>query len=71
MDPFVQFYINRKKYKTRSIQDGGKTPIWNEKLQIPYNTINDSIVMTCYDEDIMMDDFVGEAEYKVSDFMDA
>lgn len=59
MDPFVQFEHLGKKYKTKVLDDAGKNPVWNQTIEIPLDSIKDEIKVTCYDEDFIMDSFVG------------
>ena len=33
MDPFLQVEINGKTYKTTTIKEGGKNPVWNETFK--------------------------------------
>ena len=46
------------------MEDAGKRPIWNQLLEIP-TRINEQVKVTVYDEDIMMDDFVGDCMLSV------
>ena len=42
-------------------------PIWNETLEIsPIETLQDFLVITCYDQDSFTNDLVGEAKVTVS-----
>jgi Ca2+-dependent lipid-binding protein len=67
MDPFVQITTSDGvKYRTRVLQDAGKAPKWNQLLEIP-TRITDQVKVTVYDEDIMMDDFVGECMLSVEE----
>ena len=66
MDPFMVIEYNNTKYKTPVHQDGGKTPVWNHELLIPLRSMEDSIKMTCFDEDVIMDSCVGLQTYTVS-----
>ena len=66
MDPFLIIEHNNKKYKTSVHQDGGKTPKWNHEVLIPIRSKNDTLKITCYDEDVIMDSFVGQHTYTVS-----
>jgi hypothetical protein len=65
MDPFVEMITSDgMKYRTRVLEDAGKRPIWNQLLEIP-TRINEQVKVTVYDEDIMMDDFVGDCMLSV------
>ncbi len=45
--------------------DAGKSPKWNQTLQIPIVSKKDLLLITCYDEDVMMDDFVGQRKFTI------
>ena len=48
------------------MDDAGKFPVWNETLDIKLSAgNNDSEILkiTCFDEDLIMDSNVGEAEF--------
>lgn len=55
----MQFEHLGKKYKTKVLDDAGKNPVWNQTIEIPLDSIKDEIKVTCYDEDFIMDSFVG------------
>jgi Ca2+-dependent lipid-binding protein len=63
MDPFLVIQHDGHNYKTKVIQEGGKTPVWNEVFEIAIDSLQDKIKIRCFDEDLIMDDFVGEAEF--------
>lgn len=65
MDPFIVLEHDGHKYKSKVIEKGGKTPIWNETFEVPIDTLEDTIKVRCFDEDLLMDDFVGEKEYTI------
>ena len=48
------------------MEDAGKNPKWNEKVDIKLN-FSESVTVTVFDEDIMMDDFVGEETFTVKE----
>ena len=66
MDPFIVVEYADKKYKTKVIRDGGKKPVWNECLEIPISDGN-ILKITCYDEDLIMDDFLAQHSYKIEE----
>ncbi len=39
MDPFIQVVYLGKKYRTKTIHEGGKNPKWNETIEIPIESI--------------------------------
>jgi len=41
MDPFIEIVYKGKKYKTTTIQEGGKNPVWNQLLEIPIESLSD------------------------------
>ena len=52
MDPFLEFEYRGKTFQSKVHEDGGKTPVWNEKVSIPLtggNPEHDSIIIRCFD----------------------
>jgi Ca2+-dependent lipid-binding protein len=41
-------------------------PKWNHEVLIPIRSKNDTLKITCFDEDVIMDSFVGQHVYSVS-----
>lgn len=66
MDPFVVITHKGVKYKTKVIAGGGRRPVWNDTFEIPLDSHSDELLITCFDEDILQDDFVGEKIYLAS-----
>lgn len=69
MDPFLEFEIKGKKYKTKVHRDGGNNPVWGSDLEIPISSINDQIKVSCFDEDVFMNKCVGEFIFRVRDLV--
>lgn len=67
MDPFVVLTapLSGTKVRTRVIDEGGRHPVWNETFTLPVNSQEDVILVKCFDEDVIMDDFVGEGTFTV------
>lgn len=65
MDPFLVLRHNKKKYRTGVIEKGGRHPVWNETLTIPNVRLSDEVNIECFDEDLIMDDCVGQAKLTV------
>lgn len=71
MDPFIMIKHNGLKYRTQVLDEAGKNPVWNQLLIIPVasseeNLSRETLEIVCYDEDLMMDDCVGQETYKAS-----
>ena len=60
MDPFVEIEYKNKKYRTKVKEEGGKTPVWNQTLEIPLESLLDTIKFACYDQDSLTNDLIGE-----------
>jgi len=60
MDPFIQIDYRKKKFTTKVNESGGPTPKWNETFNIPIYSIDDIFKMTCKDQDLIIDDYIGE-----------
>jgi len=59
MDPYVQIEIRKMKYKTRVLREAGLKPQWNESFVIPIISLQEDILISCYDQDLIIDDLVG------------
>jgi Ca2+-dependent lipid-binding protein len=66
MDPFIKLECEGKDYRTKVIEEGGKNPKWNEMLTVSLQNTNGNIRFVCYDEDLAINDLVGEAIVKIS-----
>ena len=74
MDPFIQIkFQNGHTIKSKVVQDGGMKPVWNQTLEIPIpqNVLDkgEKLCITCFDEDLIMDSFVGQESLTLSDFL--
>ncbi|EFJ43588.1 hypothetical protein VOLCADRAFT_106750 [Volvox carteri f. nagariensis] len=59
-DPFAVIRVGGQTFRTRTHNNGGKNPVWNETFNI--NIVNDNTIdMTIYDSDLGKDDFIGTA----------
>lgn len=69
MDPFAEVYydISKSKFKTKTINDGGKNVKWNETFKIPLKSDSDgTLKLGVYDEDVGSADLVGEVSLTMS-----
>ena len=60
MDPFVELDYQGKKYTTKVAEDGHKNPLWNESFEIPIDSLDDEIKISCYDQDSYSNDLNGQ-----------
>lgn len=65
MDPYVCIEYRNKKYKTDVDEEGGRIPVWNNTISITVYSLEDDVKITCFDEDLITDDFVGSTIIKV------
>ncbi len=67
MDPFIQLEYNKIKMKTQTVDEGGETPVWDHtfNLDIITMTEEDHVTLTCWEEDFLSNDFIGETILKV------
>ena len=68
MDPYVILEVNGRKYKTSVVPEGGRKPVWNQTFEIPILSMEDDIKITCFDEDLILDDLVGFSYFKTRMF---
>ena len=47
------------------MDDAGRFPKWNETIAIPVKGEEEVLKITCFDEDLILDAHVGEADFKV------
>ena len=66
MDPYVCIEYKKKKYKTDVDNEAGKMPVWNNEIIIPINSLEDELKISCFDEDLISDDLIGQTLIKVS-----
>jgi Ca2+-dependent lipid-binding protein len=66
MDPFVKLEIRGKSYCTKVADEGGKRPVWNETMSIPIVAMDDEIKVSCIDEDLIINDHIGDTKVPVS-----
>ncbi|TNV82123.1 hypothetical protein FGO68_gene1217 [Halteria grandinella] len=66
MDPFLEITHQGQKFTAFANKESGKTPIWNQSFTIELGTIYDLITIKCFDQDVMLDDCVGEGSYMAS-----
>jgi Ca2+-dependent lipid-binding protein len=70
MDPFVVLEYRGLKYKTNVIDEGGQNPIWNQTFDIPIYNNDKKLVISCYDEDYLINDNVGSMTLDVTNLCD-
>jgi Ca2+-dependent lipid-binding protein len=53
--------------RTKTCDEAGKFPKWNEEFQFAIlSTETDTVNLLCYDEDIIIDDFIGLATLNIA-----
>ena len=52
MDPYVVVKNRLNAARTRTIEDGGKTPVWNETIDLNVQSISDDIELRVMDENV-------------------
>ena len=55
------------KMKTKTLDEGGETPVWDHTFNLDIITMaeEDHITLTCMEEDFFKNDFIGETILKV------
>jgi Ca2+-dependent lipid-binding protein len=59
MDPFVLINYIGTIFKTKTKNEGGNNPVWNESFDIPIQSMGDFLEIAIYDEDSLTNDLVG------------
>jgi len=65
MDPFVQINYMGSIFKTKTMNEAGKNPVWNENFDIPIQSMGDFLEISIFDEDNLTNDFVGSNQFTV------
>ena len=65
-DPYVTIIYGGNKYKTKIIDGGGKTPVWNHSFDFKIGAISDELKFFCKDDDVIGAKLIGEATIKAS-----
>mmetsp|Transcript_24686 Transcript_24686/g.38410 ORF Transcript_24686/g.38410 Transcript_24686/m.38410 type:complete len:142 (+) Transcript_24686:183-608(+) len=66
MDPFVTFEYNDLTYKTRTAEEKGTSPQWNQVFEFYISDLKDEIVMKLWDKDVFYNDPIGIVCIKMS-----
>ena len=66
MDPYVTIETRQQKFTTKTIKNGGKTPVWNAIFDIDVKYVGDEMSLTVYDKDLTKSDMVGTTSVKLS-----
>lgn len=51
------------------MDDAGKFPKWNETIAVSVSGEEEVLKITCFDEDLILDAHVGEADFKVKELL--
>ena len=66
MDPYLVIEYKGGKFKTKTHNNGGKRPHWNQVFKLDVHSLSDDLILKVFDEDLTSDDFVGMGIVKVS-----
>ena len=56
-DPFAVFKLGDREYKTKTINDGGKKPVWNEETHFNVQDLKGAISVSVFDADNFSSEF--------------
>ena len=65
MDPYVTIKSNGQEKRTKTHEDGHKTPKWNEELTLDVTDQFDELKITVLEEDTMSSDLVGDVSFRI------
>ena len=68
MDPYVQICQRMQMFRTKTQDDAGKTPKWNETFDLDVKYVGDELFIKVKDENVTDSDDIGEAIVKLSAF---
>ena len=66
MDPYVVIANRANQTRTQTIEDGGKTPQWNETFDLTVNQINDDLTLRVMDENVNANTEIGTCSIKLA-----
>jgi Ca2+-dependent lipid-binding protein len=65
MDPFVKIKHGQRTYSTRVLNECGANPVWNQTFEFRVESPQDMLHITCMENDLLIDDFIGECSVKI------
>ena len=65
MDPYVKVRVGNQEYKTKTANDMGKNPTWNDTFTFKING-EQTLDFYLYDKDVGKDDYIGEGKINLS-----
>jgi Ca2+-dependent lipid-binding protein len=67
MDPYVILTVGAQKFKTKTLDEAGKNPVWsNEVFVFDVKNTNEVLKMQVFDEETTIDDLVGDSKIMLS-----
>jgi Ca2+-dependent lipid-binding protein len=66
MDPYVIINTRNQRIRTKTANNQGKKPKWNEAVDIDVKYVGDDLYIQIFDEDVTSSDLVGESQVKIS-----
>ena len=67
MDPYVILEYDNVTYRTPTNHKSGKSPLWNYSIELALTSLNGSIRISCFVENMMTDSLVGETTINTID----
>ena len=52
-------------FKTKTKNEAGKNPVWNESFYIPIQSMGDVLEISIFDEDNLSNDIIGSNQFTV------
>ena len=67
MDPYIIIEYDKVTYRTPTNHKAGKSLSWNYSIELALTSLNKSLKISCFAENIMTDSLVGETTVKIID----
>ena len=67
-DPYVVLTVGSNRQRTRTCQEGGRTPQWNQTFTFAVNPQDCFMKVEAWDEDPVNDDFIGETTINIEKY---
>ena len=66
MDPYVVIKNRQNAARTCALEDAGKTPVWNETIELQVASINDDVALRVMDENVGANCEIGNCSIKMA-----
>jgi Ca2+-dependent lipid-binding protein len=69
MDPYVVIKVDGKELRTKTMDDAGKTPVWNQDFDVNLPDKKKDVTFQVFDAGTLSDSIVGETTVKLESIL--